>query len=216
MDSDVSEMARQRYGYGRWSAPYWFIGLEEGMARDGTDGLKPRAAAWRRLGGGELNDCRKFHDCLGERRWHGDKPRLQPTWRPLMKMLMTFTGRCVDNASLRDYQRNRWGTLDGETCLIELSGLAAPDLNTERDRSFVDDRIGVVRGKILQYRPTLVVMYGLTRRATWEKLTGRPFPEDNTLIDGTTIMALTKHPTSHGSTNAYWAKVGASLRERQL
>lgn len=32
----MSRMARDCYGYGRWDAPYWFIGLEEGMGPNQT------------------------------------------------------------------------------------------------------------------------------------------------------------------------------------
>jgi len=216
MDEGVLEMARQRYGYGRWGAPYWFIGLEEGMAPDKTDGLLQRAKAWRHLGGRELDDCPEFHRCLGETRWHGLKPKLQPTWRPLILLLLTFAGRSTNRESLREYQRDKWGMLNGETCLIELSGLAAPNLSTERDRSFVNDRIDVLREKIRQYSPKLVVMYGLSRKESWERLAGGRFPDDGILMNRSTIMAVAKHPTSYGSTNDYWTKLGEALRERRI
>jgi len=32
-------MAEQLFGYGRWDAPFWFIGPEAGMGQDGTDNL---------------------------------------------------------------------------------------------------------------------------------------------------------------------------------
>jgi phage-related protein len=44
--SPIEEMARGCYGYGRWDAPYWFIGLEEGMS--GT--LGEQIEAWQQLG----------------------------------------------------------------------------------------------------------------------------------------------------------------------
>jgi hypothetical protein len=67
MDDDVREMALQCYGYGRWNAPYWFIGPEQGQAPDEDNELKPRVKAWHDLGGGELNDCRQFHALLAKR-----------------------------------------------------------------------------------------------------------------------------------------------------
>jgi hypothetical protein len=83
MDDRVRDMARQRYGFGRWEAPCWFIGLEEGVAQDENDDLIPRVNARRALGGGELNDCAEFHDKIGER-------------RRLMLPLMTIARRSVD------------------------------------------------------------------------------------------------------------------------
>jgi hypothetical protein len=60
MDNVEHEMARQCYGYGRWSAPYWFIGLEEGQDPIGKD-LTLRLQAMRDLGKDGLSDCRTFH-----------------------------------------------------------------------------------------------------------------------------------------------------------
>jgi hypothetical protein len=31
LDKAEEEMARECYGYGRWGAPYWFIGPEQGQ-----------------------------------------------------------------------------------------------------------------------------------------------------------------------------------------
>jgi len=28
MQNDIVQMTQQRYGYGLWAAPYWFIGLD--------------------------------------------------------------------------------------------------------------------------------------------------------------------------------------------
>src|SRR5450631_3929638 len=126
MDQDQElEMARRCYGYGRWAAPYWFIGPEQGQDRDENDDLNRRIEVWRGLGGEELSDCRAFHAKLGNDKWHREIPRLQSTWRPLMLLLMTFLEKPTDNPSLRNYQRDSWGSLEGETCVIELSGLAA-------------------------------------------------------------------------------------------
>ncbi len=201
MDEDVCEMARRCYGYGQWDAPYWFIGPEQGQARAENNGLKRRAEAWRQLGGGELNDCRDFHALIGEKRWHQEKPRLQSTWRPLMLLMMTFLGRPTDNENLRRYQRDEWGTLGGETCVIELSGLAAHSFKVERDReSFREERIKVIRERILHYKPALVVMYGVSEKPHWEAIIEKHFPSENFLRLGNTLVAFTPHPTTRGLT----------------
>jgi hypothetical protein len=36
----LEEMARECFGYGRWDAQYWFIGLEEGMSGTLEDRVK--------------------------------------------------------------------------------------------------------------------------------------------------------------------------------
>ena len=74
--------AERWFGYGRWDAPYWFVGKEPGGADE-----PEQYASWLRLGGGELIDCRS-HDRDGSASddamlWHGKAGRLQPSWRPL-------------------------------------------------------------------------------------------------------------------------------------
>jgi hypothetical protein len=206
-------MARHYFGHGRWSAPYWFIGPEQGMARDENNDLKRRVEAWRHLGGGELNDCRDLHDLIGENRWHRDRPKLQSTWRPLMVLLMAFRERPTDNEFLRNYQRVEWGTLRGETCVIELSGLAAHSLEIPREREcFREERIKVIRERMVHYKPELVVMYGVSEKPHWEAITEQQFLTRNILKSGPTLIAFTPHPTARGLTNDYWKKLGERLR----
>lgn len=206
-------MARQCFGYGRWNAPYWFIGPEQGQAPSENDDLLPRVRAWHLSGGGELNDCRQFHALIGETRWHRERPQLQSTWRPLLLLLMSFLGRTTDNDALRIYQRDHWGTLDGETCVIELSGLAARNLEVPRDRiSFRDERIAIIRERMRCNKPVLVVMYGTSEKSDWDAIAGRSFPPENVLKFGSTILACTPHPTSHGLTNEFWKQSGQTLR----
>lgn len=206
---------RISFGYGSWEAPYWFIGPEQGMGDPSYDSLQVRVQAWRQLGGGELCDCREFHRLIGEQRWHRERRRpLQQTWRPLLLLLATVLNRPTENAALRLYQRDRWGMLVGETCVIELSGLAASSLKVPRDRvSFREDRISVIRERIRQYKPTLVVMYRTRDLPAWEAIAGQPFPRKGILILGPTVLVTTHHPRAHGPTNEYWTRMGRRLRQ---
>jgi hypothetical protein len=211
MDLNISEMARRHYGFGRWEAPYWFIGPEQGQAHEEGSDLNPRARAWLQLGGGELCDCREYHALIAELRWHREQPRLQPTWRPLMLLLMSHLQRPTDNDSLRNYQRDSWGIAGGDTCVIELSGLPAHNLTVERDRrSFREERIARIQRRLSQHNPRLVVMYG---QQDWRAIAGQEFPRNGTLRQGATTLVVTPHPTSHGPTNAFWKALGETLRE---
>jgi hypothetical protein len=215
MDDDLREMALRSYGYGRWAAPYWFIGPEQGQSRRESSDLKPRVEAWRHFGGRELDDCRDFHARIGEQRWHRQAPQLQRTWRRLMLLLMTFVGRQTDEESLSKYQRDEWGRLSGETCVIELSGLAAKSAKVPRDRkSFRTERIKIIRDKMLHYKPELVVMYGMSEKPHWEAIAEQRFPSENFLKLGSTIVALALHPTTwgNGAPDDYWQKLGELLR----
>jgi hypothetical protein len=216
MDDDMREMARRSYGYGRWDAPYWFIGPEQGQGRHEKDNdLKPRLEAWLYFGGRELDDCRDFHDRIGEKRWHRETPELQRTWRRLMLLLMTFLGRPTDDESLSEYQRDEWGRLSGETCVIELSGLAAKSAKVRRDRkSFRVERIKTIRERMFQHKPELVVMYGLSEKRHWEAITEQRFPTGNILKLGHTIVAQPIHPMAYGERgpDPYWREWGERLR----
>ena len=87
--------AESWFGYGRWNAKCWFIGMEPG----GDDG-HTSDEAWRHLGGTELIDCRAHHlwkrEVLGLEdnkwtRWHDDAPgrRTQPKWRRVLDRIAT-------------------------------------------------------------------------------------------------------------------------------
>jgi len=214
-------MARRNYGYGRWDAPYWFIGPEQGMASYENRDLCRRVRAWVDLGRRELNDCREFHCRIGEKRWHfKNRVTLKPTWRPLMLLLTTFLERPANNDSLRNYQRDKWGALyerTGETCVIELSGLAAPKLRETQDSGpYLQERIEVIRSRIRRHRPELVVMYGKAQKRSWEKIAGGVFPPEpkNFVRFGPTVLAFVRHPVARAREgNEYWESLGRNLRE---
>lgn len=188
INADIKEMARRCYGYGRWSAPYWFIGLGEGMS-PGTS-VEKRAEAWRELEREGLSDCRAFHlhRLIGDKRWHVDRVEIQKTWRPLRLLLKTFRGEEADKESLRKYQRDCWGMRDNNACVIELFGLPAPtfkaykalmrELFTQRQiDEILQERIHFIRTKKGALAPKLVVMYGRGAREQWEEIGGQSIVE---------------------------------------
>ncbi len=217
MDADVREMATRSFGYGRWDAPYWFIGPEQGQGRVEENDLKQRVKAWSLFGKYELDDCRAFHAQIRATRWHRDKPALQPTWRPLMILLMAFLGKSTDNEALRTYQRDRWGSRSGETCVIELSGLAASSLKVERPREiFREERIKVIKQRMGENQPKLVVMYGVGELDAWKEISGCAFEKPGIEKRGSTIFSLHQHPVAPGLKNSQWEQAGIELRELAL
>src|SRR5208282_2900154 len=178
--------------------------------------------AWRFFGSRELDDCRDFHFRIGETRWHGESAQLQKTWRKLLLTLMAFRGWATDERTRLDYQRNQWGRQPGETCVIEISGLAAHDLKVERNRdSFREERIRHIRDRILAHEPRFVVMYGKDGKSlkAWNRiaegadaLVQKDFPFADLRRSGPTILALTSAPTSWGPTNENWTELGERLR----
>ncbi len=221
LKSGIVEMANDCYGYGRWDAPYWFIGPEEGMSAT----LDERIQAWRDLGRETgLTDCKEFHARIKQTQFHREKPapRLESTWQWLMLLLSAYVredfnlnepiDKATEQAWLREYQRDHWGRADerkGQTCVIEVSGLPAKDLRTGkklRDMHFthadyeeiLQRRIEHIGKRLIAHdkTPRFVVMYGLHARAYYESLVGCSLEVDRIEKRGSAFFLLTEHPVA--------------------
>ena len=215
-------MARTSYGYGCWNAPYWFLGPEQGMAPNENNDLSRRVEAWRHFGSRELDDCREFHLRIGETSWHGEDAILQSTWKKLLLTLMAFLERPTTEASRLNYQRNEWGRQPSDTCVIEISGLAAHNLNIDRDREcFREERIKDIRERLQDYKPKFVIMYGKSRnyQKAWKEISkgaiaiaGKRRSFAKFLRFGPTLLVLPPHPVSWGTKNEDWTNLGIRIR----
>ena len=101
--NELDCMAKEFYGYGRWDAPFWFIGPEAGMSKDGIDNLPARHNSWKLLGCAPTVDCEKHHRGFGFTKWHQPYPPTQSTWRQLIRLLLAYKGR---NPNLDDIRRH--------------------------------------------------------------------------------------------------------------
>jgi hypothetical protein len=217
MGSLVELMAQEFYGFGRWDAPYWFIGPEPG-----GEGNETRAKAFKKLGEDGLCDCKEFHAEIGETRWHrepAEKTVLQPTWRRLMLLLMPSLGLGSDQITLRRFQCRLWGVRNaGETCVIELGGLSAKSLGTPSDRkSFRERRIESIKERIGKCNsgPKLVVLYGSASKPAWSRITGCDLRRGELVKQGGTVFAFMNSPTAVGETDDEWIKLGARIAEQR-
>lgn len=176
----IERAAVNWYGYGRWDAPFWFIGPEPGKGKREGENLLDRCNAWESLGAGDLIDCFEHHKAFGLTDWHdgttrmarpvGDekfRPPLQSTWRGLIQLLLAFKGDRNDNDMVGSYQRSRWGTTGpaGETCVIEVSALADNRLsgNKHLKQTFQhlrQSRLQLIRARIVEHHPRFVILYG--------------------------------------------------------
>lgn len=211
MTAEAKSLAAQAwFGYGRWDAPYWFIGMEPG-----GDDTHASYGAWEALGGHELIDCREHHlwkrNVLGEEdtrwtRWHDDTPgrRTQPTWRRLIQLLFGFENRsdvyAEDLNNVFEYQRYRLGRVDptvGETAVVELGALHAPGLATPIDRiTYRDDRIEILAQRLIKFKPTFALCYGYKFEEQFERIVGDKFDNGGFRWRGSTLCALVPGPTS--------------------
>lgn len=237
-------VAESWYGYGRWNAPYWFIGPEPGMHKDEGDNLLARCNAWARLGTGELLDAREHHEAFGLTKYFDRtlpmrqpingrdmRPPTQNTWKQLICLLLAYEGKRSDIDAVGDYQAEEWGSANGETCVAELSALAAQSLSTARGdrRTFRTARAEHLRKRAVENAPRFVVMYGGGQELApyWDIIAcGKPeidyFATQNVADwdagfarEGNTLFVRAKHPVNPGGKappQAYWKGLGQELR----
>lgn len=217
---DTNKMAQNSYGYGCWNASAWFIGPEQGMGAHESDDLSRRVEAWITLGSNELDDCFQFHKEIKECRWHGENAKLQRTWAKLILTYLEFSG--LEKANRLQFQKTEWGFQPSDTCVIELSGLAAHNLTVNRDRrSFLDDRIRHINQKMQECRPQVLVLYGKSDacQKAWRDIASDAETIKTNLSfvelrkSNSTLLAWMPHPVAHGQTNENWTNLGSELRK---
>lgn len=153
-------------GYGSLSAPYWFLGMEEGGG--GNDNLRTR------LEFQTVEDCKAAHQKLGITRFHGDRPRIQSTWGKMARIMLSLGGEEPTRQAIRRYQADQLGRSHGQTLLAELMPIPKPGLRQWpyevvmpqfRTREDYYQKVMPSRIKLLQYlfethQPQLVIAYG--------------------------------------------------------
>lgn len=206
-------MDAEFFGFGRWDAPYWFIGPEQGKGKVEESSNAPRIRAWDNLGKPDICDCFEFHKLIPDLTWHTGKPPLQATWGSLILTLRAFQGEAIDTDARRYYQRDHWGRVHGETCVIDLSGTASRTLRAsevrEQNRTA---RIEYIRAKIDHHEPVFVVMYGVSDHTAWNQIAGAPLTQDTVKRMGGTLFVFAPHVHQRGRTNADWIRLGISLK----
>ena len=224
----IEAYCKQFFGYGRWDAPVWFVGLEEAGA--GTpEELQARLAAWDQRGRRELEDAPEFYPACRQPQWHGPNATLQPTWRQLIRILLLARGEPVAEDALLEYQKRTLGAFSGNVCLTELSPLPTrnqthwpyaahqglPDWAETRAQftdAFAAHRAATLREKIALHHPRAVVFYFWKPRQSAEAVAGGDFhpviPEQLLGLNRNgTAYFITGHPAS-GYPDSYFDKLG--------
>jgi hypothetical protein len=229
------EMAKHCFGYGRWDAPFWFIGPEQGMSDD-PDEMAFRCKAWWNCGKFlELDDCIDFHRRLENLRppklnkkgkriddWHGETPNPQKTGSRLVQFLIGFGAQGV--TSHIEYQKHHWGTHAGQTCVAELSGLPAHNFAEKRERSsFLSARLARL-SEALNGKQEFVLLYGKTPacKTAWSHLTrgavtvGRCSRGEDVYRRGDTLFVQARlHPAGNEQSYEIWNRFGKEVKALQ-
>lgn len=122
-----SSFVRQKFGYGRWEAPVWVIGMEEGGGVCCADVIA-RINHWRENGAQEwapLNDLPAFCGRIGQGDWFESNAQPQPTWNLLIELLMRVDP-VLEQLTPIEIQMNHWGRQNGNACLVDFSPLPSP------------------------------------------------------------------------------------------
>ena len=128
-DQILAAFMESFYGYGNYQARFWFIGMEEGGGETIAD-ISKRLKAWDERGRNELEDVAGFHKDIGINHLFNKHPELQPTWKQLIRIVLTATEQGNDTESIRTYQEKLLGRTDGDTCMLELFPLPSPNTST--------------------------------------------------------------------------------------
>lgn len=201
--------ARSWLGYGRWEAPYWFVGMEPG----GKDADASYVTWWKRFHGAELIDCREHHLASNSTEWHRDnRPPTQPTWLQLIQLVLAYEGEPTSVDAARAYQQFRWGTLTGDTASLWTSAIHAKS-HALSSSSHREERTSTIRERLIRYTPKFAVFYGTTDTGIYERVAGAPFT-NGYAWSGSTLCVLVQHPTGGRPPlpGEWWVAKGREIR----
>ena len=177
----------------------------------------------------------------------GRRVNLQGYWSKKIKILLQIHGLNADNNAIRNYQENSWGRIHIEQmkhAVIELLPLPSPGIGTWfydqwtshfsgehcpplRNRTLYRDlvinaRIDLLKEKIRQYRPKLIVFSGSLYDTYFNEISGVSF-WDVLSFDGfncsfgmfdETLYVKVLAANTRGITNEYWNLVASEISLR--
>lgn len=230
----LDEFVHNFYGYGSHRAQFWFIGMEEGGG-DSFSEVARRLETWGSRGKREVDDVAEYLMDIGITHLHSDRPELQKTWSGLIRILLSCGGETPTTEQVREYQKTFLGRLTGNTYLAELFPLPSPSLGhwlyAEHStlpylasrkvyrQTCLAFRSAHFHKRISEYKPAVVVFYGLSYRKYWQAIAGVDLrPELDGVYagrDDATFFVVTRHPAARGVTNEYFHQVGRLIRDEQ-
>lgn len=239
LDDKVLENFMHRFlGYGSFNSDFWFIGMEEGSSNSFEE-INARIIHWENGGQKELEDVAKYHEKLGIDHFFTEPPKNQSTWNKLIRILLAYEGVDPSLKAVKSYQKTSLARGNSNNCLLELFPLPARkstdwiyskiskvewlSSREEYKKHLINYRIKLLREKIHQHAPKLVVLYANNKeyRSYWEMLTNKKFQQIEiknrtafTTSNDKTLFIITDHPVSFGVTIEYFHAIGQLARDR--
>jgi len=236
-DSLLLQYMETFYGYGNLDGKYWFIGMEDGS--DGTIAeIVHRLNHWKERGKVTTDDLVAQHTQFGIQHLIGPKAKLQPTWKKLIRIILSAEGHDVDIEMVKEFQRTKLGIHTGNNCILEILPLPSkstgtwiyhkyskiPELESRKryKQTWFKRRTDAIQRLIQTHRPRCIIFYSINPEYQfwWKQIAGSITPWksiDKVQIthNNDTIFAITSHPVTHGITNEYFHNVGRLLAQEQ-
>ncbi len=234
-DKDLEIYIYSFFGFGNWKSKIWFIGIEEGGGNSKEE-ISSRLNSWLKYKT-DLIDNNIHHKNIGISDFF-DKGKLQPTWKKLIRLKLSYEGKEPNNDLIRDIQKNNWGRVNSDNALLDLFPLPSPNnsnwfynewsklsyLGTRKDyyNNVIDKRVEYIQNKIEEYKPEVVVFYSISMLDYWNRIVEYNFNYNSTKvsIDKSYIKIFKKNGTKFVVTpqpaavysNAFWDKAGEFIR----
>jgi hypothetical protein len=236
LDDDLlADYIDRFYGYGCYQGDWWLVGMEEGSGGTASE-VTTRLQLWNGRGRQELADVDMFRSSHPDlAKWFTPRPPLQPTWRGLIRLILSAEGRPTDTETARAYQGTELGRIGGNTCILELLPLPSrsvghwiycdhsslPELRTRQRyvEQIAPKRVEHLRARVHEHRPKAVIFYSRNYQSWWQQIVGAPFeaavpPGVQLCQTGDTLFAMTVHPTYRGVTTEYFVSSGRAVADR--
>jgi hypothetical protein len=205
-DDEILKYIYGYYGSGNLKAPYWFVGMEDGGGKTRNE-VDQRLLAWVEQNRPIVVDLPKYSEKFEANKWF-EKGIIQPTWKYLIALLLAQNNIPVLKENVRDYQKEKFGKLNGENCLLELMPLPCknikfeewkyhkwyPDVNILKDKQTYithvrPQRIKYIRQLIKKYQPELVHFYSTSNDFVdaWEEISMQKHWLEYQTLSGLTV-----------------------------
>lgn len=145
---------------------------------------------WKVRGQKETEDLHDYHAGLKLAPKFDWTRNIQPTWGPLIRVILALKGKRADTEDVREFQKRELGRVDGQNCVLDLSPLLSPSaadcklaefgldwLRTREECAarLVSRRCDLLRKKLACYKPGPVLFYGLKHKNRWEQISTHLF-----------------------------------------
>jgi hypothetical protein len=186
-----------------------------------------------------MEDLHSYHESLDQSTDANWTRKIQPTWGSLIRIILAKDGEPATTSDVKDFQRDKWGLLDGKNAVIDLSQLSVPKksvwnldqlgiewLKTRKiyEALMLPKRSALLKSRIEASRPKLNFFYGLGQICIWKDIAGSAFAPSGTKgLSWTeahgTLYTLVPHPNAirekgRGAKCRYLEAIGDAIRRR--